>query len=209
MIIRELLNRHPELKACRKEIDTACSWITAAFRKRRKLLLCGNGGSAADSDHIAGEFLKGFMSKRPLSPAQKKRLTGPFGEKGRAVADRLQVGFPAIPLTGFSSLLTAFANDVAPELCFAQMVNALGDKGDLLLGISTSGEADNVIYAAMTARARGLKTIALTGKGGGRLARVADLAVIVPGKLTPDVQELHLPVYHAICREVEARLIAP
>lgn len=207
MIIAELLRKHPDLIGCKKEIETACGWITAAFRKRKKLLLCGNGGSAADSDHISVEFLKGFMSKRPLSAAQKKKLISTAGEKGRFIAGRLQIGFPAIPLTSLNTLLTAFANDVAPELSFAQGVNALGDRGDLLFGISTSGEADNVIYAAMTARARGLKTIALTGKGGGRLAKVSDLSIIAPGTVTPDIQELHQPIYHAICREVEARLI--
>lgn len=206
MFITSLVQARPELKSLEKVIRRTSDAITFAFARRRKLLLCGNGGSAADAEHISTEFLKGFMSKRPLSKARKADIVRRYGKQGRFVADRLQEGYAALPLVCFSSLITAFANDVAPELAFAQMVNATGEKGDVFFGISTSGEADNVIYAAMTAKARGLKTVALTGKGGGRLGKMCDIVIIAPGEDTPGVQEYHLPIYHAICKDVEARL---
>jgi D-sedoheptulose 7-phosphate isomerase len=180
--------------------------MVRAFSSGKKLLLCGNGGSAADCEHISGEFLKGFMSKRPLPPAAKRDLARRYGREGRFIGNHLQRGFAALPLVSFSSLLTAFANDVAPQLCFAQMVNALGLRGDIFLGLSTSGHAANVIYAAMTAKSRGLVTIALTGKDGGRLKNHCDIVIRTPGTNAPTAQEYHLPVYHAICMEVERRL---
>jgi len=205
--IPDLLKKYPELKSARKDIDKACKVITRAFSAGRKLLLCGNGGSAADCEHISGEFLKGFMSKRPLPAAAKRDLVRRFGGEGRILADHLQVGFAALPLVSFSSLLTAFANDVAPQLCFAQMVNAVGMRGDVFLGISTSGKAENVIYAAMTAKARGLITVAMTGGDGGRLKNYCDIVIRTPGNNPPTVQEYHLPVYHAMCMEIERRLV--
>jgi D-sedoheptulose 7-phosphate isomerase len=207
MPLNALIRKYPELKFSQKDIENAVRVIARAFASGRKLLLCGNGGSASDCEHISGEFLKGFMSKRPLPAAQKKNLLRLFGKEGRFMADRLQQGFPAIPMVSFSALNTAFANDVAPELCFAQMVNALGLKGDVFLGLSTSGNAKNVIYAAMAAKAKGLITIGLTGRTGGRLKEYCDITVRVPGDNAPTAQEYHLPVYHAICMAVEKRLI--
>jgi phosphoheptose isomerase len=207
MPIQALIRKYPELKPSRQDIEKGCKVIIRAFSKGRRLLLCGNGGSAADCEHISGEFLKGFMSKRPLPAAAKKELTRRFGKEGRFLAGHLQVGFAALPLVNFSSLLTAFANDVAPRLCFAQMVNAVGVRGDVFLGISTSGNAENVIYAAMTAKARGLLTVALTGADGGRLKNYCDIVIRTPGTNAPTVQEYHLPVYHAMCMEIERRLI--
>jgi len=206
MAVKALIRNHPALKSIEKDIEKAVQAIVKAFARDRQLLLCGNGGSAADCEHISGEFLKGFMSKRPLPKSEKKELGRRFGKEGRFLAQNLQQGFAAIPMTSFSALNTAFANDVAPSLSFAQMVNALGRKGDVFMGLSTSGNAENVIYAAMTAKARGLVSIALTGCTGGRLKDYCDIVIRTPGDNAPTAQEFHLPVYHAICMEVEKRL---
>ncbi len=207
MNVKELFLKYPELKPTEKEIKSTITTIVRSFKQGKKLLLCGNGGSAADCEHISGEFLKGFMSKRPIPVAQKKILEKRFGKDGRFIAEHLQQGFPAIPMVSFSALNTAFANDVAPTLSFAQMVNALGIKGDVFLGLSTSGNSENVIYAAMNAKARGLTVIGLTGRTGGALKNYCDIVIRVPGDNAPDTQEYHLPVYHAICIEVEKILI--
>jgi D-sedoheptulose 7-phosphate isomerase len=161
-----------------------------------KLLLCGNGGSAADADHWAGELLKGFCSKRPLMPDEKVGLPP-------ILAEQLQRPLPAIPLTSFTALATAFANDVAPELCFAQLTWALGNAGDVFIGISTSGNAKNVGWAAQAARSRGLRTIGLTGKSGGELKNHCEVMVRVPAMETYLVQELHLPIYHCLSLMLE------
>jgi D-sedoheptulose 7-phosphate isomerase len=154
-----------------------------------KLLLCGNGGSAADADHWAGELLKGFRRRRPLRPADRAGLP-------EALADALQGAIPAIPLTGFPSFTTAFANDVDGALAFAQLTHALGRRGDVWIGLSTSGNARNVCAAAVVARARGLVTIGLTGAAGGQLAPLCDLCLRVPTAETFRAQEFHLAIYH-------------
>ena len=161
-----------------------------------KLLLCGNGGSGADAEHWAGELLKGFLSKRPLGNAERERL-------GEELASNLQGGIPAIPLTGFVSLRTAWLNDCDPDYLYAQLVYALGKPGDLLVGISTSGNAGNVGHALEVAAHNGLKTVALTGSGGGRAAELAQVAIKVPAQEVHFVQELHLPVYHTLCLMLE------
>jgi len=207
MLVKKLIENYPDLKNLESIIRKTVDEITAAFTADRQLLLCGNGGSAADSEHIATEFLKGFMSIRPLPAGEKELLKKTSSDRGTLLSEKLQVGFRAIPLTIFAGLNTAFANDVDPALVFAQGVNALGRKGDILFCISTSGNAENVCYAAVTAKAKGLTVIALTGKGGGKLAPLADISIICPGEITPDIQERHLPVYHTICRAVEANLI--
>ncbi|MBL8024908.1 MAG: SIS domain-containing protein [Fibrobacteres bacterium] len=207
MLVKELIRRYPDLSALDSVIRKSIDVITETFKADRQLLLCGNGGSAADSEHIATEFLKGFMSKRPLPVSEKEALKKSSASRGTLLAENLQIGFKAIPLTVFAGLNTAFANDVDPALVFAQSVNALGRKGDILFCISTSGNAENVCYAAVTAKAKGLTVIALTGKDGGKLAPLADIAIVCPGETTPDIQERHLPLYHAVCRAVEENLI--
>jgi D-sedoheptulose 7-phosphate isomerase len=191
-----LICRFPALGACRPQVEGAFQAIRDALRRGGKLLLCGNGGSASDADHWAGELLKGFHSSRPLSEMEQRKLP-------EELATRLQGAVPAIPLTGFTALSTAFANDVAPELVFAQLVWGLGCSGDLFVGISTSGNARNVCLAAQAARARGLVTLALTGEGGGKLAPLCDLAIRVPARETNLVQEFHLPIYHCLSLMVE------
>lgn len=199
--IPELMEHYPELGSVEKEIKYAVERIAAGFRKGGKLLLCGNGGSASDCQHIAGELIKGFASKR--KPGESRRLE--LEKKGVSckIIDGLQEGLPAIPLIGADALCTAVLNDMAPSLIFAQQVYALGRAGDVLWAISTSGNAENVINAVKVAKAMGLFTIALSGKGGGWSGKNCDCAIIAPADETYRVQEYHLPIYHAICREVE------
>ncbi|MCX7018945.1 MAG: SIS domain-containing protein [bacterium] len=192
----ETIQRFPQLSVCRDDVAGAFALMRDSFRAGGKLLVCGNGGSAADSEHITGELLKGFYSKRPLSSDERARV-------GAELADVLQGGLPAIPLTGFMSLTSAFGNDVAAEAAFAQLTWALGRKGDVLLGISTSGNARNVLMAFQAARAAGMAVIGLSGKTGARMAAAADVCIRVPETSTPLIQELHLPVYHCLCGMLE------
>ena len=203
-LLDSLVARHPSLAACRDDIAAACDALIGAYAGGRKLLLCGNGGSAADCEHIAGELMKGFERRRPLSVEVRDRLAAQ-GREGELLAEKLQQALPAISLCGHPSLATAFANDVDATLVFAQLVAALGSAGDVLLAISTSGSAANVIHAARAARALGLGTIGLSGRGGGGLADVCDVLIDVPGESTAEIQELHVPVYHHLCRAVEAQ----
>ena len=167
-----------------------------AFEGGGKLLICGNGGSAADSDHIAGELLKGFDSKRPLGAEWQAKL-------GAELAGNLQGAFPVIPLTGLSAISTAYANDCNADYIFAQLVFGLGQKGDVLLCISTSGNSKNVLHAAAVARAKGIRVVGLTGESGGNLVADADVCVRVPANIVWEIQEYHLPVYHTLCLMLE------
>jgi D-sedoheptulose 7-phosphate isomerase len=194
--LKELIRRRPELAVCEGSIKETFAAMRACFRSGGKALLCGNGGSAADADHWSAELLKGFCRERPLSARARKDLP-------RGVARALQGALPAIPLSSFPALSTAFANDVSAELTLAQLVSALGRRGDVLVALSTSGRSTNVCLAAQTARARGMTVLALTGRGGGRLARLADFAIRVPSRETHLVQELHLPVYHCLSLMLE------
>lgn len=196
-----LIERLPELEACRTSIADTYEALHGCFTSGGKLLLCGNGGSAADADHWAGELLKGFGQKRPL-PAKARKKLPPY------VARHLQGALPAIPLTNFPALSSAFCNDVAPALVFAQLTFALGRPGDVLVALSTSGNARNVCLAVETARARGLRTIALTGARGGRLHELCDLSIRVPSKETYRVQEYHLPIYHCLSLMLEDAFFA-
>ena len=198
-----LIQRYPTLTACREDIRAACEALIACYEAGGKLLLCGNGGSCADSDHIAGELLKGFLKKRPLSVEEREAMREKCPEIDEAMLTQLQKGLPAIPLTNMAALFTAFCNDVDPELVYAQQVLALGKPGDILIGISTSGNAKNVATAARLAKATGLTVIALTGGTGGTLKTLSDIAIVVPATETYQVQELHLPTYHCLCATVE------
>lgn len=191
-----LLARRPELAACSTEIRAAYETLRTCFRRGGRLYLCGNGGSAADCEHWAGELLKGFYSKRPAR--------GPSGKPLPSDLRGLQGGLPAIPLTGFLSLRTAFANDVDPALEYAQLVWALGRPGDVLVGISTSGNARNVGLAAHAAKLRRMTVVGLSGAHGGKLRRLADPCIRVPATQTHLIQELHLALYHTLCLALEA-----
>lgn len=197
--IEQLIARYPTLSSCKEPLEQAVEALVAMHRKGGTLLLCGNGGSAADCEHISGELLKGFISTRPLSEEERKGL--PDEE-----ATRLQGAIKAIPLPALISVGTAFANDVSAELSFAQLVWAFGESNGVFLGISTSGNAKNICAAAKIAQAKGMLTVAMTGKDGGELAKLCQIALKVPETETFKVQELHLPLYHALCAETEARI---
>lgn len=194
-----LLARRPELAPIEADLRAAHDLLLGCYRGGGTLLLCGNGGSAADSDHWAGELLKGFESRRPLPAGERAGLDERLG-------GLLQRGLPAIPLTGFPALRTAVANDMDPQLEFAQLVQAFGRPGWVLVAISTSGNAGNVCAAAQVARARGMRVLGLTGAGGGRLAGLCDCCLRVPSTRTCEVQELHLPIYHTLCLMLEDAL---
>lgn len=191
-----LLKRYPVLEPCGNDVQRAVDVLEATFRRGGKLLLCGNGGSAADADHIAGELLKGFCSKRPLKRDARERL-------GESLAGQLQDALPAISLHSLGAINAAWLNDCDPYYGYAQLVWGLGAQGDALLGISTSGNSKNVGFAMETARAKGLATIGLSGATGGKLKTLADVCICVPENATFKIQELHLPVYHAICLALE------
>lgn len=200
-----LIERYPKLAVCKEDIRKAYVLLEEAFRNGMKLLVCGNGGSASDSEHIVGELMKEFKLKRKVYGSQAAALKEIDPELGQVLADNLQGALPAISLTGHSSLQTAFMNDVVPELVFAQQVNGYGNPGDVFLGISTSGNSKNVLYAAVNAKAKGLKVIGLTGCKENRLMKYTDVCIRVPESETYKVQELHLPVYHCLCLMLEEK----
>lgn len=202
-IVNRLIDKYSELAVCKGDIERAAEALIACYSGGGKLLACGNGGSSADSDHIVGELMKGFMSRRPLSSEARKRFAAMYSAEGEYLAEHLQGALPAISLSGSAALTSAFGNDVAPDMIYAQQVFGYGRKGDVLLGISTSGNSVNVIRALQTANVQGLVTIGLTGRSGGRMAEMCDIAIKVPWDSTPDVQERHLPVYHTLCMAVE------
>lgn len=191
-----LLQNHPELAVCSADVERAFDIMRESYARGGKMLLCGNGGSAADAEHWAGELLKGFCSKRSLNAAEQKKLPPELGSK-------LQGALPAIPLTGFVSLTTAFNNDIDPQLTFAQLVWGLGQKGDVLMGLSTSGNSKNVCAAMQAARARGLFCIGMSGQSGGAMKALCDLCIRVPATETYRIQEFHLPIYHCLCLMLE------
>ena len=201
--IETLISRYPSLACCKDAIQQAYDILKQAYTEKRKLLVCGNGGSASDSEHIVGELMKEFKLKRKVFKDQAEAMKRIDPELGVVLAKHLQGALPAITLTGHSSLTTAFMNDSNPELIFAQQVNGYGKAGDVLLGISTSGNSHNVLYAAVTAKAKGLKVIGLTGQKDCRLAKLADVCIQVPETETYKIQELHLPVYHCLCMMLE------
>lgn len=203
--LNHLIDRYPKLIVCKKDIWRAYELLEAAYQSGRKLLVCGNGGSASDSEHIVGELMKEFKLKRKIYGNQATALTEIDPELGQVLADNLQGALPAISLTEHSALQTAYMNDAVPELVFAQQVNGYGKPGDVFLGISTSGNSKNVLYAAVTAKAKGLKVIGLTGAKDNKLMKFADVCIRVPETETYKIQELHMPVYHCLCLMLEER----
>ena len=199
-----LTGRYPQLFFCAKDIETAIKKIVTCYMGGGKVLLCGNGGSAADCTHIVGELMKGFMKKRPVNPEQAELLKAKNPLVDDELIANLQCGLPAINLCESQSLLTAFCNDVNPEYMFAQQVFGLGKKGDVLIALSTSGNAKNVNHAARIARAMGISVIGMTGENHSALEKNSSVCIKVPSTETYQIQELHLPVYHAICEAVES-----
>ncbi len=202
-ILEELVRRYPQLAVCREEIAVAADRMTDCYRNGGKLLICGNGGSASDALHIVGELMKSFVLPRKLSEDDLKAFRASGARRPEYLHDNLQGALPAIALVSETSLQTAYANDVAPELAFAQQVWGLGNAGDVLLGITTSGNSENVVCAAEVARAKGMTVVALTGALGGKMKAVSDVTIAVPDTETYRIQELHLPVYHALCLILE------
>lgn len=208
MTIETLLQNHPALTACQDTIESARDLLIDTYREGGKLLLCGNGGSAADCDHIAGELLKGFLSHRPLSEENCLAMAEslPDGEADPdlyLLAGQLQGGLPAVSLPAQTAALTAVCNDTDPALIFAQLTWALGQSGDTLICLSTSGNSRNVVLAAKAAKTKGLRVLALTGENDSKLSELSDVTVRVPATDTYRVQEYHLPVYHYLCAAVE------
>lgn len=195
----DLCCRRPELDVCRSSVMTTVKTLCDSFAAGGKLLLCGNGGSCSDAEHISGEFLKGFLRKRELSTQQRSAF--PPGEE--SLADGLQNGLPTLVLHSHIALLTAFANDVDPENIYAQMTYVLGQKGDVLWGISTGGNAENIRRAFAAAKARNVTTVLMTGNKHGKCRELADLIIAAPESETFLIQECHLPIYHYICAAVE------
>ncbi len=198
-----LIKRYPELNVIEDSIVNAYLILEECYRNGGKLLIAGNGGSAADAEHIAGELMKGFKLPRKLRTDFAERLIEADEEMGSVLAVSLQGALPTIALDGHPALSTAYMNDCEPLLCFAQQVNGYGKEGDVLLGISTSGNSKNILYAAITARAKGMKVIGLTGAKNSRLEHLSDVCIKAPVTETFMVQELHLPIYHCMCLMLE------
>ncbi len=201
-----LLEKYPTLESCIESINTCVQTIISAYRSGSKVLIAGNGGSASDSEHIAGELLKSFVKKRPINKNIANSIMNTTENKQMAeyIISNLEMPLEAIALTSHPSLNTAFINDKEPYLVFAQQMLAFGKNGDVFIAISTSGNAKNIILAANVAKALGVKIVSLTGEDGGKLAKMSDIAIKAPATETYKIQEYHLPIYHHICLEVEA-----
>ena len=205
-LLDSLIVRYPVLTICRENILNAFQILKAVFTHGNKLLIAGNGGSAAGCEHITGELLKSFRFKRAADPDVSHELVRCYGEDGAALAAVLEGSLPVIPLPSISSLYTAFVNDADPSAVFAQMICGLGSSGDALLAISTSGNSENILSAVMTANAKKMKTIGLTGLTGGKLKDFCNITICVPASETYEIQELHVPIYHSLCAMLEAEL---
>lgn len=201
--IEVLVNRYPVLNSVKGEIVEAYFLLVESYKNEGKLLIAGNGGSAADAEHIVGELMKGFKLPRKLNENFTDKLISENEELGTVLAESLQGALPAIALDGHPALSTAYMNDCEPLLCFAQQVNGYGKAGDVFLGISTSGNSKNILYAATTAHAKGMKVIGLTGAKDSKLTQMSDVCIKVPQTETYMIQELHLPVYHCLCLMLE------
>lgn len=202
-VLNDAVTRYPQLKGNYDDVHQAFELLKNSFRSGNKLLICGNGGSAADADHIVSELMKSFTLKRSLDQDVRKKLESISDIYGSHLANNLEPAIPAISLSAHVALNTAFSNDVDSELIYAQQVNGYGSVGDVLLCISTSGNSKNVIYAAVVAKSIGVKTIGLTGKLGGNLLKFCDSHIGVEGDNVAEIQELHLPVYHTLCKMLE------
>lgn len=206
-VMQHFYDRYPALECCKEQIDCALDMWIRCYLNERKILTCGNGGSAADAQHIVGELMKAFNHPRRCSNNKKRQqLQMVFPEMGAVLNQHLEDTIPAISLVGELALQTAFSNDRSAEFAFAQSVYGLGKPGDILIAISTSGNSKNIVYAAQVAKALGLGVIAMTGKTGGCLKEYSDVAICIPSTVTYEIQEYHLPVYHALCLAMENEL---
>ena len=203
-----LVERYPSLESAKNDIVAAYLLLEESYENGGKLLVAGNGGSAADAEHIVGELMKGFKLPRKPEADFAEKLVEENQELGSVLAENLQGALPAIALDGHPALSTAYMNDCEPLLCFAQQVNGYGKSGDVFLGISTSGNSKNVLYAATTAHAKGMKVIGLTGAKDSKLKDMSDVCIKAPQTETYMIQELHLPIYHCLCLMLENRFFA-
>jgi len=203
LYVDSLIERYPTLEVCRNTIKEAYLVLEDCYSNGGKLLIAGNGGSAADSEHIVGELMKGFKSPRKLPNEFQEKLIETNEELGTVLANNLQGALPAIALDGHLALTTAYMNDCEPLLNFAQQVNGFGKKNDTFLGISTSGNSKNILYAAVCAKAKELKVIGLTGEKENKLEEIADVCIKAPSRETYIIQEYHLPIYHCLCLMLE------
>ena len=201
--IEELIDRYPKLDREKDNIVKALDIMLECYKNKGKLLVAGNGGSAADAEHIVGELMKGFVEPRKLPKEYVEKLEAVDSEMGRELGEKLQGALPAISLVGHVALSTAYLNDVDPLLGFAQQLNGYGQENDVFLAISTSGNSKNILYACVVAKAKGMKIVALTGGTGGKLKDIADVAIVAPEKETYKIQEYHLPIYHWLCLGLE------
>ena len=203
--IDTLIRRYPILKDCQEDIQKAYKLLEDCFSTKHKLLVAGNGGSCADAEHIVGELMKGFKDKRPINNDLANKIKDIDSNNGALLTERLQQGLPAIALNNHQGLNTAIINDVIDggELIYAQQILGYGEENDVFLAISTSGNSTNLYNACLVAKAKGLKTIALTGKDGGKLAKICDVSIVAPENETFMIQELHLPIYHTLCLMLE------
>jgi len=201
--LEKLVQKYPDLNGCTADIERTFQVLQETYAQGGKVLICGNGGSAADTEHIVGELMKGYLSKRPVSLQQRYAFVTEYPDIGEYIADHLQGALPTLSLVSQVGLVTAYANDVAPDMIFAQQVYGYGVKGDALIGISTSGNSKNVLHALRVARVLQLKTIGFTGRTGGAMTALCDVCIRVPWELTADIQERQLAIYHALCAMLE------
>lgn len=204
--VKRLVSGDLALSGISKEIEAFAEIVERAARNGGTIFACGNGGSASDADHISGELLKSFIIKRKVSSSTLKRLVELHGEIGVGLAGNLEEGIRSVPLGAFQAFLSAYGNDVEWKMAYAQLLYVMGREGDVLVGISCSGNAENVSNAFKVAKLKGVRTVLLTGSGGGRCIKDADIAVMVPEKDTYRIQEYHSRIYHAVCAEVERRI---
>ena len=199
-MINELIKRYPALESQKENLEKCVEILEDTYNKGGKILVCGNGGSAADSEHIVGELMKGFLSMRPVTDDERKSLNND------EIADNLQRAIPAISLVSQSAIMTAYMNDVKPDMMYAQLAFGYATENDTLIGISTSGNSSNVVNAVLAAKAKGAKTISMTGVKDSKLSAISDVTLKAPETETYKVQELTLPVYHHLCASVEKTL---
>jgi D-sedoheptulose 7-phosphate isomerase len=201
--LQQLTERYSQLSGIRDSVNAAYRLLADVYEKNGKLLVAGNGGSAADAEHIVGELMKGFLKKRSIPADFMQKLQKLDAKTAAYIGQNLQQGLPAIALSAHTALTTACVNDIGGDIIYAQQVYGYGNAGDAFLGISTSGNSKNVLYAMLTAKAKGLRTIALTGGTGGQIVEIADVSIVVPESETYKIQELHLPIYHTLCLMIE------
>lgn len=200
--LEDLISRYPSLKGCEHDIESAFDLLVKVFESGKKMIICGNGGSAADSEHLVGELMKSFTKRRELSSEEKHKFEG-LGPDGEYIASKLQGALPAISISTLTAFGTAYINTFDPELVFAQQVYGIGNEGDVLFVFSSSGSSKNIYNAVITAKAKGLYVVALTGETSGKIADYCDVAVQMPAFLSPLVQEYYLPVYHTLSYMLE------